>query len=51
MWVTKTGKVRAFHAGTGHMQVAKTSKRRRQLRRSKIIGGLIGKKARALIQL
>lgn len=51
MWVTKNGKVRAFHAGTGHMQVAKSSKRRRKLRRSKILATTIGKKSRALIQL
>lgn len=51
MWVTKTGKVRCFPAGTGHMQVAKTSKRRRGLRRSKILQGTIAKKCRELIQL
>jgi large subunit ribosomal protein L35 len=51
MWLTKTGKVRCFPAGTGHMQVSKTSKRRRRLRRSKILTGKIAKNCRALIQI
>lgn len=50
MWLTKTGKVRCFPAGTGHMQVAKSSKRRRRLRRSKILGGKVAANIRALIQ-
>ncbi|MFN0208095.1 MAG: 50S ribosomal protein L35 [Planctomycetota bacterium] len=50
MWLTKNGKVRCFPAGTGHMQVAKTSKRRRRLRRSKILTGKIAVNMRNLIQ-
>ncbi|MBI3817569.1 MAG: 50S ribosomal protein L35 [Planctomycetes bacterium] len=51
MWVTKNGKVRCYPAGTGHMQVSKSSKRRRKLRRSKILTGAIAKICRACIEL
>lgn len=45
MWVTKKGKVRRFHAATGHMLVAKKSKRRRGLKRSTILTGKFAKNA------
>ncbi len=49
MTLTKTGKVRRFQAGTGHMQVSKTSKRRRSLRRSVIVEGKIAANARKML--
>jgi large subunit ribosomal protein L35 len=50
MWLTKTGKVRRFKAGTGHMQVSKSSKRRRGLRRPTILGGKMARNARRMLQ-
>ena len=50
VWLTKTGKVRRCVAGTGHMQVSKTSKRRRRIRRTTIQEGAFAKKIRELIQ-
>ena len=49
MWLTKKGKVRRFHAGTGHMLVSKKSKRRRGLRHSTILVGKFAKSARRML--
>ncbi|MBL8696102.1 MAG: 50S ribosomal protein L35 [Planctomycetes bacterium] len=49
MWLTKSGKVRHFKAGTGHMQVAKRSKRRRMLRRAVILPGKMAQNARKML--
>ena len=49
VWLTKKGKVRRFSAGTGHMQVAKTSKRRRGLRRAVILQGKMAQNARKML--
>ncbi|MFH0963016.1 MAG: 50S ribosomal protein L35 [Planctomycetota bacterium] len=45
--ITAKGKVRRTRAFRRHLMSAKSSKRRRQLRRPKIVGGPSGKEFRA----
>ncbi len=50
MKVTKTGKVLRRHMATGHLLSAKSSKRRRNLRRSTTVLGKFAQNMRALLK-
>ncbi|HET6203697.1 MAG TPA: bL35 family ribosomal protein [Planctomycetota bacterium] len=49
MFLTKTGKVKRFRTKTGHMQVVKSAKQRRRLRKPLIMKGAYAKVVAHLI--
>ncbi|MFN0057357.1 MAG: 50S ribosomal protein L35 [Planctomycetota bacterium] len=49
--VTGTGKIRANHAGKGHLLSSKSSKRRRKLRISGVLADCEQRRLRRLLQL
>ena len=49
MKITKNGKVKRWHAKTSHMMVRKDRKKKRQLRKSGFVVGLLARTMKRLI--